>query len=502
MNKPNSISFLIISLYFPWLLSSLLKDDAVLSYFIAWLGSFFIFYQTWSSSYRFVLPDLPIYKQIMRPLFLQQLIFAGFMCCSSIFYFLNHLGYQYFEKVSEVSSSTDILLTIAKCQRMSLLAHAALVNGILLIQRRHINTRPLYQSESRNSESGWLIKICVVTFFLSVLMERISGLYQFSIGLYNVAIFSGSVILVKGIRNRKTDLLLIGGSIFLANLINSTLTGYKEHILVNFIILFCLLFPYYKKTVIITSIPLFLILFYVLPTYAMILRSQSWGGETSVEDARSTAVETILSEENETLAETNWIFLTNRLSEINMFTQFVESTPNEIPYYGLTIISNSLQSIIPRVLWTDKPITENLAMERVYNAAVVDSESNVSAKTRPVVDGYLSAGLLGVFIYMLSLGALSQAINNIAENLFGGYEIGCIIFFNGFYQTLWRGETTEFMVNSIFWSFVMMLIVFRILKAAKYIKRVRNEKEVLVYPRKTTDLEKFNHSSPASKLLN
>ncbi|MBC7915751.1 MAG: hypothetical protein H7Y07_16705, partial [Pyrinomonadaceae bacterium] len=92
-----------------------------------------------------------------------------------------------------------------------------------------------------------------------------------------------------------------------------------------------------------------------------------------------------------------------------------------------------------------------------------------SAKTRPIVDGYLSAGLVGVGIYMFFLGALSQLLNNKAERLFGGYGIGCVIFFNGFFQQLWRGETIEFLLNTVFWSFITMLIFHSILKYTNFL---------------------------------
>lgn len=466
----------VASLYLPWAIATFFQSDPVLSYLASWLGSFFIFYKTWLSPSRFILPDLPVHKQIMRPVFLQQFIFAGFMCCTSIFYFLDTMGYEYLEKVREVNVMMEYgtLAAIAECQRLFVLGHAALVTGMLYLQNEHLKAKPLF-TYSTKSEIGWIIKVCIISFVLSIIMQRLPGLFQFSIGLYNVSIFSGAVVLVKGIRERSLNYLGFGGSVFIANMINSTLTGYKEPILVNFIILTCLIYPYYKKTVISIAVPLFLALFYILPTYANIIRRQSWTGEVSAEEARSTAFETLLSGDKSTLNETNWAFLTNRFSEINMFTDYVRSTPRDIPFYNLEIVENSVMAVIPRVLWKNKPVTENLAMERVYDAGVIDQNSQVSAKTRPIVDGYLSRGTFGVFLYMLFLGLLSQALSNKAENLFGGYEIGCVIMFNGFYQILWRGEAMEFLINSTFWSFVSMLIVFRLLRFGNYIEKVQTK---------------------------
>jgi len=476
---------LIISLYIPWVISVIVQGSPAVSYWIAWLGSFFIFYQTWFSSSRFILPDFPLYKQIMRPIFLQQLVFAGFMCCTSVFYFVDNIGFVLFPDLKHLDSQLlqSSAALIAKCQRLSLLAHAALVTGILLVQQKHMQDRPLYIFSGKPPYSNRIMWISSTTLLLSIAMQRIPGLSQFSIGLYSVAVFSGAVIFVRGFREARIELLIFGGSIFVANVISSTLSGYKEHIIVNLIIISCLLFPYYKKTVIAISVPGFLLLFYILPTYVSVIRSQSWSGNATAEEARSEAVENILNQNEEQLNATSWGFLTNRLSEINMFTQYVSTTPEINPYYGNEILFNSLSAIIPRVLWPSKPITEDIAMERVIAAGVVDPLSDVSAKTRPVIDGYLSAGILGIFFYILFLGGISQLLNNLAENLFGGYETGSIIFFNGFFEFMWRGQTMEFMLNSLFWNSVSMFMIFKLLKLIGYIKRTSSKQAVIYNPK-------------------
>ena len=85
------------------------------------------------------------------------------------------------------------------------------------------------------------------------------------------------------------------------------------------------------------------------------------------------------------------------------------------------------------------------------------------------MDGYLSGGFIGVFIYLFLLGIVAQVLSNKAEKLFGGYEPGCIVFFNGFFQILWRGETMEFLINSVFWSFISMLLLFCFLRYLNFL---------------------------------
>ncbi len=471
---PNRLSSaFVFSLYVPWLLSLVLYQAPITSYIVAWLGSFFIFYQTWFSPSRVILPDLPLHKQIMRPLFLVQCIFAGYMCCTSIFFFLSALGYKYLDQVSTVDYvSEDTLQNIAECQRLALLGHAALVNGILIIQNKYISITSRYFVNNSISLEAWLMRVGIITFAASFIMERSPGLSQFSIGLYNVAIFCGAMVLVKGIILKNERLLIWGGGIFMANLMNASLTGYKEPIIVNFIMIFGLLVPHYKKAVIAVGIPFFVALLYIMPSYSSVIRSQAWHGETTAEEARADALESIFSDDESDKDANNegtWQFLTGRFSEINMFTEYVKSTPEYIPFYHTEILENSLMSVIPRALWSNKPITELLAMERVYQAGVINRGSKASAKTRPVVDGYLSGGFIGVFIYLFLLGMIAQVLSNKAEKLFGGYEPGCIVFFNGFFQILWRGETMEFLINSVFWSYISMLIVFAFLRYLNFL---------------------------------
>lgn len=438
----------------------------VMSYLVAWLGSFYVFYLTWFSPHKVIKKDFPIAHQIMRPLFLLQLIFAGFMCGTSIFYFLDHLGYEYFEKVSATSFiATEQTDLIAKCQRLALLAHIGLVWGLLWRQQVRSEKRHYAFSAMRKNIKGQWLRLSIAFYIVALGLQFLPGLFQFSVYLSNMAIFCASLLLLKGLRTKDGLLLGYGGAMFGLNFVNATLTGYKEHILVNVIILFALLFPYYKRAIAVIALPAVYILLYILPTYASVIRQQSWSGEKTAEEARTEAFETIFQDDSEEqIVETNWGFLTNRFSEIGMFTQFADHVPKRHDFYGWEIIENSLLAMVPRVLYPEKPITETIAMERVYEANVVDRASSVSAKTRPVVDAYLSFGYWGVFFFLFALGYLIQFFNETAERWFGGYEFGCIVMFNGCFQVLWRGNNFEFMLNNMLYGLVTMWLVFLVLR--------------------------------------
>lgn len=190
--------------------------------------------------------------------------------------------------------------------------------------------------------------------------------------------------------------------------------------------------------------------------------------------AREDAYQILLNDDNNLLiSKNNWDFLTNRFSEINMFCKYIKYAPDE-QAYNFQIINNTLYALIPRAFWRNKPNTEKLAMERVYNFSISKRASKVSAKTRPVVDGYLTAGIAGVYIYMLLYGLLCQALCNLAEQLFGGYQAGCVILFNSIFQQLWRGNTLEFLLNNILYGYLLMLLIFWIMRISNCLKPLTN----------------------------
>jgi len=164
--------------------------------------------------------------------------------------------------------------------------------------------------------------------------------------------------------------------------------------------------------------------------------------------------------------------LVNRLSEIDMFTRFVQSTPKQIDYFGFTLLKQSGTAVIPRIFWPSKPITEEMVMERVYNAGVINRFSNVSAKPAFIVDAYLSGGAWGILFYLFVYGAIAQLIALRAEKLFGGYILGTALIFSGLFQILWRGLSFEFLINSVLWSYITMFIIHKILIATNILQKV------------------------------
>ena len=470
-NSSSKKEKLILTSFLPWLLSLCLIKDPVCSYITAWLGSFFIFYLTIFSRLRYLEEGTQISSQIMRPIVLLQLVFAGFMCCTSVFYFLDHMGYQYLSDINTKNFVVTVdTFDLARCQRYYVLGHACLVAGLLAVLKRRIAPKYRFNRDLQQL----LLPICITCVFFAVVLGRLPGLGQFSLPMRGIGEFSGTLLMVKGLYHKNLKQLLFGGTIFAYIFMSSTLTGYKEAVIVKVLMLLFLLFPYYKKLISMVTLPILGICLYILPTLATTIRAQVWAGSDTAEQARLDAYELLVAPDPLShVSETNWDFLKDRFSEIGMFRQYVNFVPVRHAYYGFDLLGNSLTALIPRALWKDKPSTEIVSMERVYESGAINRLSDVSAKTRPIVDAYLSAGVVGICMVMLAYGMLAQAICNTAERLFGGYESGCILVFNGIFQQLWRGNNLEFLINNIFYGCVLMYGLFLILRKLNMLIPVR-----------------------------
>jgi len=457
-------------LYIPWGLSLAVQADPILSYFIAWLGSFLIFVLSLSGWLRPLPKDLKISEQLMRPIFLVQIIFAGYMASSSIFYFLSLLGWDNFHPGNDPFFYIDeqrIELT-ALCQRYYVLGHAALVTGMLVYMKYPVKKR-------YHVEKGKIANLLFVTAFItlpvSLLFLRIPGLSQFYFQFSSLSFMAGTLALAFAIPLRKVWNTVFCLMLYLSNFYQALISGFKEPIILSVLVLGIFLYPNYKKLVLIIFIPALLVLFALLPTYNAVFRENNWTGDVDADDAYKLALDATISgaEAND---DSTWGFLVYRLSEVNMFVDFVQSTPQNIDFYGFQLLQQSAIAVIPRAFWPSKPSTEDLVMERVYNAGVIKRGANVSAKPAFIVDSYLSDGTLGIFIGLFLYGAIVQLISLKAEYLFGGYTLGTALVFSGLFQIFWRGLSFEFLINTVFWSYVSMLIIFQIFRYFNIIEEV------------------------------
>lgn len=467
----------LVPLYFPWLLACFLSYNPVCSYLVAWLGTFFIFCYSLRGPLNSLVPDRPISMQVMRPMILIQLVFSGLMSATSIFYFIDHLGFSLWSAIPSTGALIDDQTSqLAYCQRLYVFAHASLVFGMIvaLQPKHHLTFRwtPLIKDH--------LIAMLLFTATAVYVLSFFPGLNQFSVLLAPVPKSLACFMILIGFRQRSPNLLLCGTCYFFFSLYQMVYSGYKEGLFVHMILLLSILFHYYRRLVISLAVPIFILLIYFLPIWTNTIRNESWHNELPIEQVAAQAYSQLVEEENQDLVKQNsWDFLTNRFSEIGMFRKYVAHVPEHRPYYQMEIFETALYALIPRIMWPAKPDTEAQSMERVYEAGVLSTFSNASAKTRIVVDGYLSAGYLGILITMIGYGFISQSLCNVAERLFGGYEAGCIIVFNGMFQQLWRGNNFEFILNNMAYGCLLMIISFYIIRHTGLLTRVINSNTYL-----------------------
>ena len=426
-----------IVLFLPFVIALLFQSEAVVSYFIAWAGSFLIYFLSLSGWLKPIPGDRTFAEQLMRPLFLVQIIFAGYMSSSSIFYFANLFGYDNFHKPFDSFFIVDhekVALT-AQCQRYYVLGHAAFVTGISVFMKYPIKQKYYMQKEKL---ANMLVIIAFLALFISTVSLKINGMQQLYFKFSSLSFIAGTLALAFAIPLRKVFNTGFCLFIYFTNFYEALTSGFKEPIILSVLVLGIFLYPNYKKIVLAVFIPALLLLFFLLPTFNQVFRANAWGdSDISADDAYKVALNATINENS--ADENTWGFLVYRISEVDMFNVFIQSTPKFINFYGLTLLKQSAIVIIPRVLWPDKPITESMVMERVYDAGVTGRGSNVSAKPAFIVDAYLSGGVVGIVIFLFLYGATAQLISMKAEQLFGGYILGTALIFSGLFQIYWRG---------------------------------------------------------------
>lgn len=387
------------------------------------------------------------------------------MACTSIFYFIDANGYQYFTKVYGKVPDIDTLSAVAACQRYYLLGHAAMAHGLLWCYRSYIE--PVNKAEIANWPAFFL-KAALVSFPLGVLFFNIGGLGILGECLQGLALVAATLALALAIPLRQQVLILFTGLIYAVALLKTLTSGFKEPVIVSILMLGLFLYPFYKRFITFTFIPIMLFLFTVLPTYIATFRQQVNSGNADAETAKAESLRKVREglKDND-IAETNWLFLTERLSEISLFVKYKEATEERGQYYGLQIIGQTAVALVPRILWPSKPITENVAMVRVIENGIVEDYSVVSAKPQYVVDGYLSAGVAGIWLALFLYGSLAQLLCNYAQRNFGGYLMGTSFIYTGVFRSLWRGNCFEFIFNNILYGFLLMLLLTFLFKKLK-----------------------------------
>lgn len=441
-------------LFAPVALAYTASFDPVLSYLVAWGGSWFLFLGTTSGGLLPIPQDRPWTHQLFRPLFLVHAVFSGFFCLSSVFYVWELYNPQ---QASWMPLPSDQMGLVAEAQRYYLLGHASFLAGIFSAMSYARDGTWRFQTSRSYPEI--LLFAGFAAFVASFLFGQIGFLNQFAVKFQSVAgaalVMGFAISLIRG----RPGLLLISAPVYGAVFISAIMSGWKHQIIAVSGLLMLYLFPRFKRSTAVAGVIALLIGVTLLPAYNNTFRKLNWDGRLSAEIAAAESIRQIAEGEVD-ISEQSWHFLKDRTTEIGLFTDYISHTPDLRPYYGLSLAEQAVLSIIPRAFWAGKPVTENLVMERVYENGAVETYSDASAKPQLVVDGYLSGGALGVGITCFLLGLAFSWTSRLAEKYLGGYRFGSAVVYTGLFSTIILTNSFEFFANTFFWSVVTLFMGF------------------------------------------
>lgn len=454
-------------LYLPVVAAFFLAPFPALSYWTAWLGSWWILWASMSGRVKPLPGGVPIAHQLMRPVGFTQAVFAGYTALTSVFFALDLMG------VSPAGGSTldwqFQLWQAAEAQRYYLLGHAGVTTGILAAMDYRRSGE--WRIATALPVDRLVLWIAGGAFVASFAVRAVPGLGQLVERFQTVSIVASVLVLALALAARRPGTVLVGLALFLVNATQALLSGWKEEVLVLFLLLAALAYPVYRRTVLLAT-PLLLVLFLaVVPTYNQTFRELNWVGQLGAEEAARQAVERVRESTSASIVDNGWTFLTDRASEASLFTHYLDMTPRELPYAGGALAGRALAMVAPRLVWPGKPNVEQVVMERAYANGAADPASPVSAKPQFVVDGYLSGGALGVWLACLAFGLVASWASRLCERWFGGYLVGSALLYTALFKVLWRGNSFEFIVNAVVWAFALLVALFLAGRYAGWIER-------------------------------
>jgi hypothetical protein len=378
-------------------------------------------------------------------------MFFGLFCFGSVFYMWS------LSSAGEMTQRIEEIYRTAAAQRYYLLAHAAFVHGILVFTGYRRSGE--WSVEVHMPMSKLFLYAAGASFALAYLMNMLPGLGQFAGKFQYLTVAAAILGTAYAIRNGYLSMVAIGSGIYGYMCVVAVLSGWKSKIILLVGLLLLALYPHYKKSVLVVGAGAAVVFATLLPAYNGVFRQLSWRGEQSAQQAAQVAISRVMSGEVDVRRE-SWRFLRNRLTTVSLFTDYIRSTPSRHSYLGLATTKQALYAIIPRVLWPGKPNTEELVMQRVFERSQsIRRFSQVSAKPTVVVDGYLAAGGLGVWLACFLLGGIASIASRYAERWFGGYVIGGQLVYTGLFARILFATSFEFLLNALFWSFVLMAVL-------------------------------------------
>lgn len=480
--------FRILVISLPSAFSLLGHADPGVSIACSLAGSVFVASVAQTNWFRQSGEALSVTHYLLRPVTMFHLLFLVFNVLGGGAFALNAAGYS---PLGVNADSAQIeLIVIAECMRFMLIGHTSVTVGMKLIGFRY--SKPKYATPSIPPYT--LIIISVISLIVGTALSALPALFQ--IGQKFLGISAGSILveIILCIKHRRANNLKLAAGMLGANLLSQSLSGWKGLVLWTMITLGVMLYPLRPKFVILggSSFILFWIMFF--HPFGLALRPLLWYEGVERDKAVEISIDKALNMSLEERMENAWRMLTSRANELYQFSKYVEYVPARHSYYNFEILNDAMLSLIPRVLWPEKPDMEKLSMQRVYEADIVSVESIVSAKSNFYQDGYLSGGEFGIILSCLIFGMLVMLISRTCEWLFGGYEIGtCLIYTSLFGATLHVPQNFEFFIGAAWTSTILMFALFTIGKAMGW---VVSSAEIDHSPENRTRIHENNEMKP------
>jgi len=442
--------------FLPFIISYFIKDPTT-SYLISWFGSIYLI------AFSIYLDSKNAKIRFFNPLILSQGLFYGYTAITSIFYFIDQQGYQFFEKFSYPNNYE--IEALANTQKYIVFSHACYLFGYFLFKKKKL----IIQEYKLNINTNTYLKLSLgATIFALIFLK--TPFAQLSSYLNIFSTICAVKYLGYSFENRRVFYKAF--LYFLSIMIIGFLSGMKESTLFPLIYLGVILYDKYgvKRTSLV-FIPLVLAYFYFIPTVNGVVRNAAWyenkGAIETLDELRDAKIY-----DAEKIKSNNWAFLTTRLSEISMLNRYMESVPMRRPYYGFEIYKYGVQSLVPRFLWPSKQSPDVTAQQRaIENGALVLNSPNdfTSAKPQTIADAYMSFGYISIFFTFLVYGFLVHYFYVVLEIKFG-YDLGVSILFYSLFSVLSKGGCFENLFNTIFYGFVLIYITAHIFKRLNIIE--------------------------------
>lgn len=445
----------ILVIFLPYIFGWLWEELPAFSTAWSLAGSVFIAGISQTRWFRQSGESVPVTHRLLRPVSTYQFYFLGFHVAGGMFYALNAAGYSFWGRIA--IPQEDALSTIAFCQRLMLLAHTSVTAGMKLAGFRYDQPRYVIPSIPPYS----LIVVSFISLGAATVATMVPGLWALGIKFLDISFTAVLVETWLSVRRGRFTNMMVTIALLVFNLISQILTGWKGLVLWSSIALGSMFYPMMPRRVVVGGLAFALFWAMYLYPFGQMMRSLTWTSSIDQDTAIAISLDYALNIPLEDRLDNFWQVMVTRTNEIWAFEKYVNYTPKLRSYYGFDIAEESLVSLIPRILWSEKPDLERLAMQRVYDAGVIMEDSTVSAKTSFYQDAYLSGGALAIVLACLIFGMVTMLISKTCERLFGGYDIGtCLVYTSLFAFWLNSGPNFLFFVGVIWGSLASLFAIF------------------------------------------